>query len=194
MKNGKLIRDVSDLRDWLRRYTEYYAGDGLVDEEGNETDIAMLSRIIPSLDAVIGELCSRKENPKVVEVNKTIEDPSEHFINVNGQVCKLSDYIYTCEKFARESVNPNYRYCVVQSELNRDGYLTDDIGDAMECAARESRSGGMWYVLQIFKADDGTYRTRHDVNAVNGELMEYSGHHEFLHFNYIAQQVNFKKL
>ena len=106
----------------------------------------------------------------------------------------FKDYIFTIRKDARESINPNYRYCVTNDNVD-ECYLTDDVGVAMEFAANKSKDGSNWTICKIAKAGDSSYRTYVEGYCMNGHYMDGDGRCS-LHFDYIAQRCedNIKKI
>ena len=99
----------------------------------------------------------------------------------------FKDYIYTVRKEARESINPNYRYCVINDDVD-ECYLTDDIGVAMEFAANKSKADThSWRVCNIVKAGDGSYITTIEGHCMRGHYID-DDRRTFLHFDYISQR------
>ena len=99
----------------------------------------------------------------------------------------FKDYIYTVRKEARESINPNYRYCVINDDVD-ECYLTDDIGAAMEFAANKSKADThSWRVCNIVKAGDGSYITTIEGHCMRGHYID-DDRRAFLHFDYISQR------
>ena len=105
------------------------------------------------------------------------------------------DYIHFVCKEARESVDPNYRLCVVDTDI-KECYLTDDISVAMEYAAARSKTDiRMWYVCRIIRDCHGSYITILDGYCKDGHYTDGS-HSLFLHYDYISQLCagNVKKI
>lgn len=119
---------------------------------------------------------------KYVEVEK----PVEKLLNED----EIKDRIWCAEKHGRESVNPNFKYCVFSTGWTKELYLTDDIGAAMEKAAALSKSVGEFFtVYEIRQASDGTYRTYSESAWVDGHLL-HENHEEFLHYDYMSQMAD----
>lgn len=118
---------------------------------------------------------------KYVEVEK----PVEKLLNED----EIKDRIWCAEKHGRESVNPNFKYCVFSTSWTKELYLTDNIGAAMEKAAALSKSVSEFFtVYKIQQASDGTYRTYSESTWVDGHLL-HEDRDEFLHFDYMAQMA-----
>lgn len=118
---------------------------------------------------------------KYVEVEK----PVERLLNEN----EIKDRILCAEKFGRESVNPNFKYCVFSTEWTDELYLTDDIDKAMEKAASLSKREKVFFtVYEIRQSSDGTYRTYDDTTWTDGHMLP-KDRMEFLHFDYMAQMA-----
>ena len=103
---------------------------------------------------------------------------------------QLDDVVRLREKQARESVNPNYKYCVTDGDIY-ECWLTDDIGVAMQkahtLAVCKQR---IHHVLKIIKAKDGTYKTTIECCYYDdGRCIDRSDGTVFLHFDFIAQKV-----
>ena len=152
---------MDELLDFLEKYAEYYIDDTPI-ESDIETDAQMIQRLLPKMRQLISEM---SENKTHKDIDKDIE--------------------YSIKKAARESVNPNYRYCAADHQI-RHFYLTDDISDAMQFAANKSMNG-MWYVLEIRQAKDGSYKTFIDCIYSDKHYYERTDYKDFLHFDYIAQ-------
>jgi len=166
---------LEEAYDFLLAFVEYHIDEPPFDTEDGLTDAQRLSEHLPVLKRMLNPT-----TPKLVQYSD--DDYSEF---ENNQ--KYKNYIYSQVRHARESVNPNYKYCVSSSHLT-DCYLTDDISVAMEFAAKKSRDCGMWYVLKIGKIRDGSYKTFVQGICHDGHYQE-SDKHAYLHFDYIAQAV-----
>lgn len=140
-----------------------------VDEEPFEpglTDAQLMQKCLPSLKSIID----------------TVESE-----NIEEE-CRFS-----ISKKSRESVCPNYRYCVVDSNINC-CWLTDDYEKAMMKAKSESYSVHKWYVCEIKKTFDDTYRTYIDGFFCDGRYYERIDHNEFLHYDYIARTIGYENI
>ena len=168
------LKALSEALYFLDAFVEYHISEEPI-EPGTRTDAQELYDILPLLAAIA--------HNEPVEVTEPEETPIEN----NGPTQEeIDNMIYNAKKTAAESVNPNYKFCVVDSSL-RECYLTDDEADAMVCAIKKSRHSGMWNVCRIFQAEDGTYKTRITGFADGGEYYEPSYRGSYLHFNYIAE-------
>lgn len=174
--------NLNRIYDFLQAFVDYYEFDPKVAEDGEPTDAAMLEECLPSLKAVIDseDVPTMSIEPQVV-VNQVYEN----------------DNLYNAIKHARESVNPNYKYCVVYNDASECG-LTDDIGVAMEHAAQVSKTRRLdnINVCRIVRSDnDGTYRTKIEGWCSDGHYYDkVHGDGDYLHFDFIAQRANVYKI
>lgn len=170
---GTHIANLNRIYDFILAFVDYYEFDTQVADDGKPTDAAVLKECLPSLKAVI----ESEDIPTTNQYDK--------------------DYVYNAVKLARESVNPNYKYCVVYCDASECG-LTDDIGIAMEHAATVSKNRRFdnINVCRIFKSvSDGTYRTKIEGFCWDGHYYEKShGDRNYLHFDFIAQRANVYKI
>lgn len=168
--------NLNRMYDFLQAFVDYYEFDPKVAEDGEPTDAAMLEECLPSLKAVI---------------------ESEDIPTIEPQQVYDNDYLYNAVKLARESVNPNYKYCVVYNDASECG-LTDDIGVAMEHAAQVSKTRRLdnINVCRIVRSDnDGTYRTKIEGWCSDGHYYDkVHGDGDYLHFDFIAQRANVYKI
>ncbi len=176
----EVVECMVEICDWARVYADYYKNDAPI-EEDIETDAQMLNRMLPAVERFL-------EKPKVYKPAAKSKPKSKQ---------ELESAIYFKEKFARESVNPNYEYCVVHHSLS-ECWLTDDVEEAM----RKARSlaicnKGIYYVLKIYQAQDKTYKTKIEFCYYeNGKHIEHRDR-DYLHFDFIAKTVgeeNIKKI
>lgn len=182
----KHITNLSEIYNFLQAYVDYHEGDPLIADDGEPTDCANLKQWLPSLQAVIKSKKVSKPKPivkeKIVEVEIPVIDEND---------------VYNAVKKARESVNPNYKYCVVYNDASECG-LTDDVGVAMEHAAKVSKTRGHdnINVCRIFKSvADGTYKTKIEGWCSNGHYYDHvHGDGDYLHFDFIAQRANVYKI
>lgn len=179
-----MIKHLTQISEWLKRFVEYYIDDPSID--GGETDAQMLNKALPYLNKAIKEL---QKKPKI-EV-KSHKMSYEEWLKCPD----FKDYIFTLKKDARESVNPHFRYCVVDENVN-ECYLTDDIGVAMEFAATKSKGGKMWHICRIFEARDKSYKTTIEGFCANGHYIERKDSGDYLHIDFIFERCedNIKKL
>lgn len=163
---------LTEILNFVEAYVDYHIDDVNV-IDGEPTDAQLLSQFLPQAKSIF---------------DTKGKDIAENNAIAYGDV-ELKDIIYTERKHAAESVNPNYKYCVVSSNID-ECYLTDSEVAAMEFAIKKSRIGNMWNVCEIKKSKcDGTYRTYIVGYASDGDYYESSSR-EFLHYNYIAESAS----
>lgn len=192
-KEIKILQDtLREVYDFLDRFVEMYINDTPV-EPGERTDAQILSDKLPIIKGFIdakNPLTINKPPAIKLEDNK-VENPNvQEFLECmfgcdDKTKADIKNHLYYIAKFARESVNPNYKFCVANCNLS-ECYLTDDIGMAMEFASKKSKGGDSWRVLSIRKCKDG-YRTFIEGYCYDGHYYEEGGSRDFLHFDYIAQ-------
>ena len=174
------IANLQRIYDFIQAFVDYHEFDPKVADDGEPTDAAMLEECLPALQAVI-----ESEDVPTIEPQISIKQVYD------------TDYLYNAVKHARESVNPNYKYCVVYSDASECG-LTDDIGVAMEHAALVSKR--IRYdninVCRITKSvNDGTYRTKIEGWCSDGHYYDkVHSDGDYLHFDFIAQRANVYKI
>ena len=160
---------LMEALDFLDAYVEYHLDDIKVIDE--PTDAQRLSVVLPVLHSVFGN------------------GNAGTYLEYDENDRELKNTVFTERKHAAECVDPNYRFCVVNSNLT-ECHLTDDEVSAMEFAIKKSRHCGMWNVCKIRKSDsDGTFMTHIIGFTDNGEYFEEKRSRAFLHFNYIAEAV-----
>lgn len=178
------LDNLEFLRDWVEAFVEYHYGDPETYEEDGQTyecDWTRLNRCLADLDKVLNSKQYRERKPKEVKIFDTD--------------CKeFKDWMYTAERRGRESVNPGWRYCVIDANLYSDLGVTDDLGDAMVEAASLSRKGQMYYVLRIEQVSDGTYKTVTEGTCEDGHFYERNSKEAWLHYDYIAQNRKIYKI
>ena len=114
-----------------------------------------------------------------------VEAPTEKILNSD----EIDERIRLAEKYGRECINPNFKYCVFSTGWKEELWLTDDIGKAMEKAASLSKSVSEFFtVYNIRQASDGTYRTYSESTWVDGHLL-HEDHDEFLHYDFLSQMA-----
>ena len=184
--DDKMLGAIAEVYDFAQAWSEYHINDEKVeeyDDDGNPimTDAEMLAEKLP----VIRELFGRQPyTPPKVTAKKiyTADTESE----------AVKSYAESVAYRSAERVNPNYKYCVVDSEVG-ECWLTDDVGKAMEKAKTLSLCGGKtcksrdWYVLNICKVNDGTYKTFYECIYMDGEYHD-KPRYDFLHYFYIARR------
>ena len=170
-----VVKNIGEICEWVRAWVDYYIDDKPVDDDIEETDAQRLNRLLPIVERFLNE----PKNTLTYDVPFRDIEP----LDTQG-------VIYLRERKARESVNPNYRFCVVDNNVS-ECWLTDDIGDAMQKAHTLAVTNRrVYYVLKIDKDDDETYKTWIEGwYDYDGDYMESRYNREYLHFNFIAERV-----
>lgn len=180
----KLQRETLErVVEWLDAYIDYHIDEPSVLEEGVPTDAQWLSNDLPVLKGMLSERNEVKDSPYL---------PDEDYEDVTLWGQDLKNALFSAAKFARESVNPNYKYCVVDERLY-EVWLTDDLEKAMEAAHSKSKCDScIWHVYWIKQCSDG-YRCLDECWYSHGEY--FDGDMKcFLHYDYIAHNANVHKL
>lgn len=173
---------VDEVMQFLNAYAEYHISD--TDDDGEPTDAQMLVRNIP----VLKKLLEAKPKPKTKQ-----KECSPNYDKLYETDQKFKNYVDYKMRYARESVNPNCKYCVVNEGLSK-LTLTDNLDAAMQYASTRSKMHPYttYMVLRIALMDDGTYKTIKECWYSNGEYFE--GHSfYFLHYDYIARCATLTK-
>ena len=129
-------------------------------------------------------------NFKSVNLN---EDEVSKKINVLRNIVSRPDYDVTDHDelmmaIGRESVNPNYKFCVLSESLMDTLYLTDDYKEALRKAKTLSLlSDNVFSVFSIKDTEDG-YKTFYEMQYDGGKPVEPS-HYMFLHYDYLSRVV-----
>lgn len=173
---------LQSVVEWLEAYIDYHIDEPSVLPKGEVTDAQLLSKDLPILKSILKERNEIKDSPYL---------PDEDYEDVTLWGQDLKNALFSAAKFARESVNPNYKYCVFDSGLY-EVYLTDDFEKAMGAAQSKSKFGGIWRVCSIKKTRDG-YRCFTECWYNRGEYYEGS-RESFLHYDYIAHNATIFKL
>ena len=166
-----VVNNIAEICEFARAFADHFADDKPLDDDIEETDAQRLCRLLPIVERFLNE------PKKMVDYTAMVLDR------------QLESVVRMRERKARESVNPNYKYCAVDCEIY-ECWLTDDIGAAMQKAHTMAVSNrSIWYVLKIYKAKDETYKTTIDCCYYDdGSYIERSDG-DFLHFDFIAQKV-----
>ena len=196
----KQLNDFEFLLEFLDAYSDYYADDEPVEDDGEPTDAMRISKVLPSIKKAFAKRKRHTDKPKQKPAPKEdVLNIQEHegFIVYNDVVYQdIETLVYNMVKKARESINPNYRYCLCDWDL-RDCYLSDDISEIMEFGTMLSRREDKAFnVLEIFKAHDGSYQTKIIGQCDEGhyEDKDMSLYGKYLHFDYIAQAATMHKV
>jgi hypothetical protein len=114
-------------------------------------------------------------------------------ISVLKNIVSLPDYNMTNHDelmmaIGRESVNPNYKFCVLSESLMDTLYLTDDYEKALRKAKTLSLfSDHVFSVFSIKETEDG-YKTFYEIQYDGGKPVEPSLY-MFLHYDYLSRAV-----
>ena len=125
-------------------------------------------------------------------VNLETDDVSKK-INVLKNIVSRPDYNVTNHDelmmiIGRESVNPNYKFCVLSESLMDTLYLTDDYKEALRKAKTLSLlSDYVFSVFSIKDTEDG-YKTFYEMQYDGGKPVELI-HYMFLHYDYLSRSV-----
>lgn len=125
-------------------------------------------------------------------VNLETDDVSKK-INVLKNIVSSPDYNVTNHDelmmtIGRESVNPNYKFCVLSESLMDTLYLTDDYEAALRKAKTLSLlSDHMFSVFSIKNTEEG-YKTFYEIQYDGGKPVEPSLY-MFLHYDYLSRVV-----
>lgn len=167
--NENELNALKEMCIFVQGFVRYHIDEKPV-EDGIQTDAQRMSFLLPLVNRII--------------------EAKEYVVLDKDKLSKLDkNILYQETKIAKESVNPNYKYCVVDSEIN-ECYLTQDLFSAMKKAKSLSIiKDNFCYVLEIRKVNDGTYRTFKIFAYKNDYHKDYGYGEMFLHFNYIAERV-----
>lgn len=125
-------------------------------------------------------------------VNLETDDVSKK-ISVLKNIVSRPDYNVTNHDelmmtIGRESVNPNYKFCVLSESLMDTLYLTDDYEAALRKAKTLSLlSDHMFSVFSIKNTEEG-YKTFYEIQYDGGKPVEPSLY-MFLHYDYLSRVV-----
>lgn len=173
---------VDEVMQFLRAFVDYHIVETPIELDA-PTDAQMLEKNIPVLE----RLLTKKPKRKRARKPKTVSYSDYDKLYDTDQIFK--NYVDARMRYARESVNPNYKYCVCNNSFGTI-WLTDDLDAAMRFASTQSklntRTG--FSVMKIVQKNDGTYITIKECWYRDGEYYDGDGHY-FLHYNYIAQNA-----
>ena len=105
---------------------------------------------------------------------------------------ELKEIVCKAVKFGRESVCPNFKYCAMDSEFTGWLYLSDSYYNILEKAKKGSGNGSLWYVCEIMRCGDKTYRLFIKCSYQDGECLNVA--RPFVHFDYVASNSVIVKL
>ena len=165
-KERNALRQVYEF---VEAYVDYYYL--LVDNP--ETDAHRMNGCLPLIKSII----DKPAKPQSVE----------ELILTNPE---LKGYIDTKVRWAKESRNPNYKYCVTDGETTR-VWLTNDYDKALQFAKTQSKiNEDDFVVYSIQQMKDQTYKLKRECFYTEGDYMAASFAHElYLHYNYVAEMV-----
>lgn len=197
---NRQLNDFEFLLEFLEAYSDYYADDEPVEDDGEPTDAMRISKALPSIKKAFAKRKKHAEKPKQKPTPEddiaVIHEHDSKVIYKDVVYQDIDNLVYNIAKKERESVNPNYKYCLCDTDL-RNCYLSDDITDIMEFGTKLSKTNDrMFNVLEIFKAHDGSYKTR-IIGCCDSGHYEESGRSvcgDYLHFYYIAQIATMHKI
>ena len=194
------LNDFEFLLRFLEAYSDYYADDEPVEDDGEPTDAMRISKALPSIKKAFAKRKKHTEKPKqkpTQEDDIAVEHEHDSKVIYKDVVYQdIDNLVYNIAKKERESVNPNYKYCLCDTDL-RNCYLSDDMTDIMEFGTKLSKTTDrMFNVLEIFKAHDGSYKTRIIAYCDDGHYVESKTfiYGDYLHFDYIAQIATMHKI
>jgi len=185
MKQTDAYREVLEFLNWFVEYHLQIPED-YVDEDGRPSTAAELQKCLKLLPKELPKR-HRKSAATSKPVVKKEKMSYEDWLNNPD----FKDYLYTVRKLERESVNPHWKYCVLDDDLT-ECWVTDDIGKAMEFAAARSKylenSYSYIRVCRIVQnTNDGTWQLVIDHYYNNGKYTDNTSTCTFLHFDYIVQ-------
>ena len=176
---------LRQMYEFTEAYVDYYC-----DYVNNpETDAHRMNGCLPLIKSVIDK--PAKSIPKPAKRASTPKPTTyEEVQNLIASVPKLRDYVRMIERWAKESRNPNYEYCVTDTHTTR-LWLTNNYEKALSFSKTQSKIGTESYtVYAIKKEEDGTYKLHRDCSYLGGEYMKASFNDEsYLHYNYLAEMV-----
>lgn len=173
--NKKELNAISIASNFIQGYVDYY--DDVELYEGN--NVAEMQDVLN----VFNKILSKEDfKPKTKTITKTIEKTTEVYPK------DMDDKIAFSIRKGRESVDPLFRYCVFNSQIKGQLFVTDSLEKSMEKAKCLSilEEYSFFEVCSIRKVNDGTYKLFKECYYHNG-LYNDGNDEEFLHFDYIRQ-------
>ena len=173
---------VDEVMQFLKAFVDYH-----IDETPIEPDVATDAQMLEKNIPVLERLLTKKPKRKRARKPKTVSYSDYDKLYDTDQTFK--NYVDARMRYARESVNPNYKYCVCNDSFDSI-WLTDDLDAAMQFASTQSKlnTRTSYNVMRIVQKRDGTYVTEKECWYNNGKYYEGEGGY-FLHYNYIAQNA-----
>ena len=169
---------LMELADVLEGYDRNFLEGDEFDEDGNETDAYIIHRTLPILQKIL----SREDSNRAPDLTITKE-----------MVDNATNLAF---RRGRESVYPNFKYCIYSHNICGKLYLTDDIGKAMKKAAELAIYGERYNIYRIVKVnapdtdEHNTYKLILDGFWKRGGYHDPDAYEYFLHYDYIAQTAN----
>jgi hypothetical protein len=175
----EITENEKDALRQMYEFAEEFA-EGYADYWDNCDATKQLKDCLPLVKSIIKKLDKpAKRTPKPQSV--------EELILTNPE---LKCYIDAKVRWARESRNPNYKYCVTDGETTR-VWLTDDYDKALQFAKTQSITNEDDYVVySIQQMKDKTYKLKRECFYTDGDYMAASFAYElYLHYDYVAAMV-----
>lgn len=176
------MREITENeKDALRQMYEFT--EAYVDHWYECDATKQLANCLPLVKSIIKKLDKpAKRTPKPAKPQSV-----EELILAN---IELKAYIDTKVRWAKESRNPNYKYCVTDGETTR-VWLTNDYDKALQFAKTQSKINEDDYVVySIQQMQDQTYKLNRECWYTEGDYMAASSAYElYLHYNYVAEIV-----
>lgn len=182
---------LTEIYDWLEAFVDYNLD--FISDDGEETDAQRLSKMLPVFKRVLTKEAS-KPKVKTVTVEKTYTDVGD-IVDLILHNPHIKDYFDANIRHARESVNPNYKYCLASTNLD-DVWVCDDIGRVMEYGVVLAKTNGKSYnVCSIKEQSDGTYKLFIEGYCSRDGYMESgSSVRDYLHFDYVARCIGYDNI
>lgn len=187
----KHLKGLEEAIEFLDMYTDSLDPISVL-EDGSPSDYTLLTKALSDLRAISKGKEARTEEEIRKEFEKKAEEDSKDTVTMTRK--QLEDLIYNERKNARENVNPNFRYAVTDFDVE-ECRLTDDIGVAIETAARMSNSGKGYNISRIVKERDGTWKLHIEGYCIGGHYEDRErGLSDYLHFDYVASRCEVRKI
>jgi hypothetical protein len=138
-----------------------------------------------SIESFIGFFNFKSVNLKEDEVLKKISVLKNIVSRPDYNVTNHDEFMMA---IGRESVNPNYKFCMLSESLMDTLYLTDDYEAALRKAKTLSLlSDHVFSVFSIKNTEEG-YKTFYEIQYDGGKPVEPSSY-MFLHYDYLSKVV-----
>ena len=140
------------------------------------------------------KIIGNKEIDAIKWALANIGNSDDNMIDVLNNIVERPDYESSNHDefmmyLGRESVNPNFDYCILSESLMDTLYLTDDYETALRKAKSLSiiNKDHVFSVFSIKETEDG-YKTFYEMQYDGGEAVSPS-HYMFLHYDYLSRAV-----